>query len=125
MITTLVTAFLLAHGLLHFAIWLPHPDPDSDKSPPFAPDHSAVLAKTSVPQSTARGLSVTLAVSAGVGFVLTSLAVAVDAAWAVPMAVLASLLGLGLKALFFNPWLLIGILLDLGVLVGAATWPWA
>ena len=124
MITTLVVAFLLAHGLVHFAIWLPHPDPDPATSAPFAPDHSAVLTKTSVPQATARKVSTTLAVAAGVGFVLTGLAVAIDAAWAVPVAVIASLLGLGLKALFFNPWLLIGVALDVGVLVGALTWPW-
>ena len=124
MTTALVVAFLLAHGLVHFAVWLPHPDPGPDKSAPFAPDHSAVLTKTSVPQTTARKLSTTLAVAAGVGFVLTGLAVAVDVAWAVPVAVVASLLGLGLKALFFNPWLLIGIALDLGVLAGELTWPW-
>ena len=125
MITTLVVGFLLAHGLIHFAIWLPHPEPDPSRSAPFAPDHSAVLTKTSVPQTTARKLSTTLAVAAGVGFILTSLAVAIDVAWVVPVAVVASLLGLSLKALFFNPWLLIGIFLDLGVLVGAATWPWS
>jgi hypothetical protein len=124
MTTTLVVAFLLAHGLVHFAVWLPHPDPDPGKSAPFAPDHSAVLTKTSVPQATARKVSTTLAVAAGGGFVLTGLAVATEAAWAVPVALVASLLGLGLKALFFNPWLLIGIALDLGVLVGALTWPW-
>ena len=38
--------------------------------------------------------------------------------------VCASLLGLLLKALFFNPWLLLGVLIDLGVLLGVAYWPW-
>lgn len=28
MITTLVVVFLLPHGLVHFAVWLPHPEPD-------------------------------------------------------------------------------------------------
>lgn len=124
MITTLVVTFLLAHGLVHFAVWLPHPEPDPTQPAPFAPDHSTLLTKTSVPQTTARKLSTTLALAAGVGFLLASLAVAIDADWVVPVAVGASLLGLWLKALFFNPWLLVGVLLDLGVLVGAATWPW-
>lgn len=124
MINILVVAFLLAHGLVHFAVWLPHPEPDPAKPAPFAPDHSAVLTKTSVPRATTRKLSTTLAVAAGAGFLLAGLAVALDADWAVPMAVVASLLGLGLKALFFNPWLLVGVLLDLGVLFGAAAWPW-
>ena len=61
-----------------------------------------------------------MAVAAGIGFILTGLAVAVDSDWVVPFAVLASLLGIGLKVLFFNPWLLVGILIDLGVLLGAA-----
>ena len=87
MITTLVVAFLVAHGLVHFAVWLPHPEPDPDKPAPFAPDHSAVLTKAAVPQTTARTLSTVLAVAAGVGFLLTGLAVAIDADWAVPMAV--------------------------------------
>ena len=87
MTTALVVAFLLVHGLVHFAVWLPHPDPGPGESAPFAPDHSAVLTMTSVPQTTARKLSTTLAVAAGVGFVLTGLAVAVDVAWAVPVAV--------------------------------------
>ena len=125
MITTLVVGFLVAHGLVHFAVWLPHPEPDPDKPAPFAPDHSAVLTRVSVPQSTARRLSTTLAAAAGVGFLLTGLAVAIDAGWVVPMAVCASLLGLLLKALFFNPWLLLGVLIDLAVLLGAAFWPWS
>jgi len=124
MITALAVALLLAHGLVHFAVWLPHPEPDPGKPAPFAPDHSAVLTKASVPQTTARTLSTTLAVAAGVGFILTGLAVAVDADWVVPVAVYASLLGLSLKVLFFNPWLLLGVLIDLGVLLAAASWPW-
>jgi hypothetical protein len=79
--------------------------------------------RASVPQTTARTLSTTLAVAAGIGFLLT-LAVAIYADWVVPVAVCASLLGLLLKALFFNPWLLLGVLIDLGVLLGVAHWPW-
>ncbi|MET1058575.1 MAG: hypothetical protein ABWX84_03200 [Nocardioides sp.] len=122
MITTLLVAFLVAHGLVHLAVWLPHPDPA--KPAPFAPDHSAVLTRTAVPESTARQVAVALAAAAGLAFTLTAVAVAVDTGWAVPMAMAASLLGLCLKVLYFNPWLLLGLLLDAAVLVGAATWPW-
>ena len=41
MITALAVALLLAHGLVHFAVWLPHPEPDPGKPAPFAPDRSA------------------------------------------------------------------------------------
>lgn len=123
MITTLVVAFLLAHGLIQFAIWLPHLTADPAKPAPFRPEHSAVLTKTAVSRTTARKISSVLAAAAGVGFLLTGLAVVIDAGWTVGIAVVASLLGLALKALFFNPWLLFGITLDLGVLV-TATWPW-
>jgi hypothetical protein len=125
MITTLLAAFLLAHGLIHFAIWLPRTPADPTRPAPFIPEHSAILTRTAVPETTARKVSSIMAVAAGGGFLLTGLGVASDAPWAVTMAVLASVTGLVLKTLFFNPWLLLGIALDLGILVVAATWPWS
>lgn len=123
MITTLVVAFLLAHGLIHFAIWLPRIPVDPEKPSPFIPEHSAILTKAAVSQTTARRVSGIMAVAAGLGFLLTGLAVTSDAGWAAPVAVLASVLGLSLKTLFFDTWLLLGIALDLCILIVAiASW---
>lgn len=124
MTTALVALFLVAHGLVHLAVWLPHPEPDPAKPAPFAPDHSGVLTMASVAPATAHRLAVVLAVGAAATFVAAGGAVAIGADWAVPMAVIACVLGLTLKLVYFNPWLLIGIALDLLVLAAAlAQWP--
>lgn len=42
----------------------------------------------------------------------------------VPMAVSGAVAGLLLKGLFFNPWLIVGVLIDIGVLwASSAGWP--
>ena len=125
MTTALVVLFLLAHGFVHFMVWLPHPAPDTaGPAPPFAPDHSAVLTMASVPATTTRELSVVLAIGSGGAFILAGLAVTFGGGWAVPLAVVAGGLGLVLKTLFFNPWLLLGIGLDALVLSAALVeWP--
>jgi hypothetical protein len=124
MTTALVVAFLAAHGLVHLAIWLPHPEPDPERPPPFEPDHSALLTATAAPVEAVHRLSVGGAVAVAATYVLAALAVAVGAPGAVGVTVLAASLGLALKALFFHPWLSFGVAIDLGVLAGAlAGWP--
>lgn len=116
--TTLVVAFLVAHGLVHAAIWLPAteaPDPGA----PFAPDHSAVLAAAHVAQRAARVIAAALALGSGAAYVLTGLGVGLSAGWTAAMAVVAAGLGLLLKLTFFNRWLLLGIALDVVVLSSA------
>jgi hypothetical protein len=119
--TALLVAFLAAHGLLHLAIWLPHPEPDPAKPPPFQPDHSAVLAAVHAPPSAVHVLSMGLAAAAAAAYLLAATAVVWGAGWAVPVTVAAALAGLMLKGLYFHPWLLVGIALDLLVLVLALT----
>lgn len=119
--TALLVAFLAAHGLLHLAIWLPHPEPDPAKPPPFHPDHSAVLAAVHTPPSATHALSMALAAAAAAAYLLAAAAVVLGAAWAVPVTVAAALAGLALKGLYFHPWLLLGIALDVLVLVLALT----
>jgi hypothetical protein len=124
MSTLLLMAFLVAHGLLHLAIWMPHPQPDPDKPPPFEPDHSVLLTATALPRTATHQLSVGLAVGAAATYVLAGIAVAMDAAWVAPAAVCAAVLGLLLKAFFFHPWLTLGVLLDAAVLSAALLgWP--
>ena len=60
--TWLIAAFLIAHGAVHLAVWLPTPPPaDADPQAPFAPDHSALLTRTRVPQAASHRLAVRLA----------------------------------------------------------------
>jgi hypothetical protein len=124
--TFLVVGFLLVHGLLHLALWLPRPQQPEEpgKAPPFHPDHSALLTEAHVEPETSHRVAVWLAVAAAVLYGLAGVAVAFGGSWAVPLAVLAATVGLSIKFLFFHPWLSVGIALDALVLSSAlAEWP--
>jgi hypothetical protein len=124
MSTALLVAFLAGHGLVHLVVWLPRPDPDAEHSPPFEPDHSALLTVATVPRSAVHRVAVALAVAAATAYIVVAVAVAVGAPWVAGLALLAAGLGLGLKVLFFHPWLSLGVLLDVGVLTAALLeWP--
>lgn len=119
--TALLVGFLAVHGLLHLAIWLPQPAPEPAKPPPFHPDHSAVLAAVHTPPSAVHALSLALAAATAATYLLAAGAVVWGAAWAVPVTIAAALAGLALKGLYFHPWLLLGIGLDVLVLGLALT----
>jgi hypothetical protein len=119
----LIAAFLIAHGAVHLAVWLAPAQTESEHPAPFAPDHSAVLTRTHVAQSTTHLTAVRLAGAATVAYVLAGLAVAVGSAWAVALAAVAAVTGLALKVLFFNPWLSLGVVIDAAVL-SSAWWSW-
>jgi hypothetical protein len=122
MATALLAMFLMAHGLVHLAIWLPRPKPDA--SAPFVPDHSGILTAVDAPVKTTRRLAATLTGVAAGAFVITGIGVAFSAPWTPAVAVAASLAGLTLKILYFHPWLTAGVLIDLAVLSAALTaWP--
>jgi hypothetical protein len=124
MTTVALVGFLAAHGLLHAGIWLPRFDTDAAVPPPFEPDRSSLLTLTAVPRRTARRVARALATLTTVAYLLAAVGVAAGAGWGVPAAFTAAVLGLVLKGLFFHPWLTIGVLLDVFVLVAAATaWP--
>ena len=122
--TFLLVAFLAAHGFVHAAIWLPHPEPDPVKAVPFSPDHSALLVTAAVSQDATRQIATVLATACGAMYLAAGLGVAVGSAWASPAAGAAAILGLVLKVVFFNRWLLLGITLDVAVLSAALfAWP--
>jgi hypothetical protein len=124
MTTVIVVVFLAAHGLAHLAVWLPHPEPDPERPPPFDPDHSALLTAAAAPVATIHRVAVGAAVAVAAVYVLAAMVVGVEAPGAVVVTVVAATLGLVQKALFFHPWLSFGVLIDVGVLAGAlAGWP--
>lgn len=124
MATFLVVGFLLVHGLLHLAVWLPHPDPRPDHPAPFEPDHSRVLTAVHVEQQTTHQVAVVLAVATAAVYVVSGLAVWIGLPSAAAIVALAAVIGLAMKVLYFDPWLLIGIGLDAMVLTSAvAGWP--
>lgn len=98
----LLAAFLVTHGLLHLAIWLPAPS----STAPFDPRRSwALPGHGPVPLAE---LTALLYVAAGVTVAATP-----------AIAIAAAVAGLALKVLWFHPWLLLGIAIDLAV-IGAA-----
>jgi hypothetical protein len=119
-----VAAFLVAHGAVHLAVWLPPAPAEAERQAPFAPDHSAVLTRTQLPPAAVHLFAVRLAGAAAAVYVLAGLAVALGSGWAVGLAATAAAVGLALKSVFYNPWLTLGIVLDLAVLISALTdWP--
>jgi hypothetical protein len=122
--TFLVAGFLLLHGLLHLAVWLPKPEPAPGRPAPFEPDHSALLTEEHVPQQTIHRLAILLAATAAALYGIAGVAVAFGTDWAVPLAVLAGTVGVTIKLVFFHPWLSVGLALDALVLTSALVeWP--
>ena len=122
--TFAMVAFLAVHGLLHAAIWLPHLTPDPDRPPPFQPDHSGVLAAVAVPHLVERRLAVWLAVATTVLYLFAAAAIPSDSSWSTSVVIAAAGVGIGMKVLFFHPWFILGLLLDLLVLSAAVlAWP--
>ena len=117
-----VVTFLLAHAFVHVAVWaMPKP---AERPTPFDPTHSWALAAGHVPPASQRTTSVTLAWLAAALFAAAGVALAADLAAWTALALVAAVVGLVLKALCFNPWLSLGVALDVAVLVAAAAgWP--
>lgn len=110
-------AFLIVHGLVHLTVWLAPASPDA----PFRVDHSWLLGSGETPHR----VSVALAVSAAAVFVAAGIALLFGAAVWLPLAVTASAIGLAVALLYFNPWLLIDIGINAGLLYALLVTDWA
>lgn len=122
MITVLVAAFLIVHGLLHPGVWTAPQEPA--KAAPFIPGHSWALAAAHVPDAPTRAIALSLAWWTAVVYAIAGAGVLAGSEWWPTAALVAAASGLVLKAVWFDPWLSVGILLDAGVIVAVAcTWP--
>jgi hypothetical protein len=121
MIRFAAAAFLIAHGLVHIAIYSTPKYPS--KPEPFDPARSWVLAGH-VGATPMRSASLALGYGVAAVYATAGWTVALDAAAWPGIAALGGLLGIALKGLWFHPWLSLGIALDVAVLVAAfADWP--
>jgi hypothetical protein len=118
--------FLLAHGLIHMAIWLPQAfslqaatGPDA----PFDPGHSWVISGFS--EGGARWLSVALALVATAVYVGAGASLFASQPWWRPLTIAASVASLTLLVLYFTPWLSAAVLIDVMLLLAVlwAHWP--
>jgi hypothetical protein len=114
--------FLVCHGIVHAAVW--STPKQTSNAAPFDPTHSWALAAAHVAPAPSRTASRVLARVAAVLFVAAGVALAVDAqAWTL-FAIAGATIGVVLKALWFNPWLSLGVALDVAVVAAAtAGWP--
>ncbi|MCF2536011.1 MULTISPECIES: hypothetical protein [Streptomyces] len=121
MTAALVATFLFLHGLVHLPVWLARAGGDE----PFDPRRSWALAAAGLPP--ARVVSATavgLASVTAVLYIVAGAATAVQSSGWATAALLAAAVGLVLKAVWFNPWLSLGALLDVGVITAVLTdWP--
>ena len=98
--------FLIAHGLLHIAVWVP----PSPASVPFDTSRSPIFGNV-------RGIAISLSVLAALLFVATGIAVLTQSAWWPIAAIAAAATSALLILLTFSPWLLAGLAIDVIVLV--------
>ena len=104
--------FLIAHGLVHLAIWLPKPD----QKAPFDVGHSPFAGNVRRPASA-------LAIAAAVILVLGGLGLIGDAPWWIPVTVTGAVVSAALLLLTFNRWWLIGLGINAAIIVLALQQP--
>lgn len=131
MLPRLVLAgFLLAHAAIHAGFLSPRP-PASAGGPawPFELSHSWILTPLGVQPERARVLGMALVAATIGGFALAAIAglgLLPAAIWP-PGAAVGAIASVALLLLFFHPWLVLGLVIDLGllwaVLVGGWTPP--
>jgi hypothetical protein len=122
MLRVLVAAFLTAHGLVHLAIYAAPRDPRDD--PPFDPYRSWALDTMGVALPIARTVSIAWSWFVAVGSVLAAVGLLASVSWWAACAATFALVAAMLKIVYFNPWMVVGILIDLGIVLAVANeWP--
>ena len=98
--------FLVAHGLVHLAVWLPAPKEEA----PFDPSHSWLLGD-------AHGAVRALPLAAGLLFALAGVLVLGGAGLGAALAVAGAVVSLALVLLTFHHWLLGAVAIDIGIIL--------
>jgi hypothetical protein len=118
-IRIVVAGLLLAHAAIHLAFIAPAP-PATASGPawPFTTADSWLLNRLGVGPAGARLIADGLIAVTLLGFVLAALAAlgVVPAALFVPALSVGAVASIGLLSVFFHPWLVLGVAIDLGLL---------
>jgi len=123
----LIAGFVLAHALVHAAYLAPRP-PVTAGGPawPFELNGSWLLGRLGLDGELGRILGIALVALTIGGFALAALAaagIAPAGTWAAGIAV-GAVASLGVLVLFFHPWLVLGVAIDLGLLWVALASRW-
>ena len=113
MLTFLVTAFLVAHGLVHGIMFALPYDEKAKEDLPFNPAHSWLIGDA---QSLGLGFGLLVAFV----FLVAALAHTLHTSWQEEAAILAAALSLVLLVLFFSIWWTAG--LAISITIAAAAW---
>jgi hypothetical protein len=128
---TIIALFLIAHGLVHAGLAAaPNPDDEAAKPGAFftSPVRSWLLPRLGLNPKAVQWIGIILVALATLGFVLAGLGVfgvsGLSTIWRT-VAVFSSCVSLLLLVLFWHPWLIVGVLIDIGILVALlwVKWP--
>jgi hypothetical protein len=120
--------FLAAHGLVHASFLSPAP-PAKPGSPqwPFDLAHSWLLGPLGLDGAVSRVVGIVLLVVTVAAYAIAALAVigVTPPAWFAPSVVAGSIVSLAMLALFFHPWLTLGLVIDVVLLWAVLANHWA
>lgn len=114
MLRWLLIVFLIAHGLVHVAIWAPKYDPEKV---PFDASHSWLIGDQ-------RPLARVLAFGAAALLVLAGIALWSQGGWWRPTAVVGLSVSTVLLLLYITPWYLFILPVNIALIVGIAFMDW-
>jgi uncharacterized membrane protein YphA (DoxX/SURF4 family) len=114
LLRVLLSVFFIAHGLVHVAIWAPRYDPDKA---PFEAAHSWLLGDQ-------RPLARVLAFLAAAILIVAGVALLAQGGRWRPTAVVGLSVSTALLVLYFNPWYLFILAVNIALIVGIAWTDW-
>lgn len=119
LLNLLIAAFLFVHGAIHLSYLSPRP-PATASGPqwPFTLDRSWLLTPFGVGSEVLRVIGIALAAVTLGAFTVaaaSALGIAPSAAWT-PAIASGAATSIALLALFFHPWLVLGVVIDLALL---------
>ena len=123
----LVAGFLLAHAAIHVGFVAPPPPATADGPAwPFAMDRAWPVTRLGVDPALMRSLALALVAVTIASFALAALSalgVLPTAIWTAAI-VIGSIASLGLVAACFQPWLLLGVVIDLALMWSSLVAGW-
>ena len=127
LIKLLIAAFLFAHGAIHMS-YLTRRPPATASGPswPFALDRSWVLSPLGLGRDVMHVLGLALAIVTLAAFTVAAasvLGLAPQVLWTGSVA-LGAASSIALLVLFFHPWLVLGVTIDLAILAAALVARW-
>ena len=131
MLKIALAIFLIAHGLVHAGLAAAPNPVDQDAKPGAfftSPGRSWLLPRIGLNPAAVQWIGIILVALATLGFVLAGLGVfgisGLTTIWRT-VAVFSSCVSLLLLVLFWHPWLIVGVLIDIGILVALLWVKWS